>query len=137
VNVWLDDVRPTPPGWVLVQTVPAAKALLETGEVQQLSLDHDLGLCDQCWAEARAQAEAAEAEGRVFKLNLDFANKMAWNHGLASYASCIHNGTGYDLVCWMEETGTWPAEKPTVHSANPVGAARMRQVIEKEWRKRG
>jgi hypothetical protein len=26
----------------------------------------------------------------------------------ASMPNCSHFGTGYDLVCWMEETGHWP-----------------------------
>ena len=44
LKVYLDDER-TPPddGWVLVKTPAQAVALLETGEVSHLSLDHDLG----------------------------------------------------------------------------------------------
>lgn len=38
--------------------------------------------------------------------------------------------TGHHLVCWMAENGRWSAEKPTVHSANPVGAWTMRLVID-------
>jgi hypothetical protein len=37
VKVYLDDERPAPAGWV------RAIALLESGEVTELSLDHDLG----------------------------------------------------------------------------------------------
>jgi hypothetical protein len=44
---------------------------------------------------------------------------------------CEHVGTGYDLCLWMAETGHWPHEKPDVHSANPVGAKRMRGVIDR------
>ncbi len=40
--------------------------------------------------------------------------------------------TGYHLVLWMVENGRWPREKPMVHSANPVGAHVMRQMID-EW----
>lgn len=47
---------------------------------------------------------------------------------------CPHIGTGYDLVKWMAETECWPMTKPRVHSANPVGAAVMRQMIERHWR---
>jgi hypothetical protein len=43
--------------------------------------------------------------------------------------------TGYDLVKWMMETGHWPKRKPVVHSANPPGAAAMRQAIERHWRR--
>jgi hypothetical protein len=38
----LDD-RAAPEGWTHVRTAPAAIALLQTGRVVELSLDHDLG----------------------------------------------------------------------------------------------
>jgi len=42
-KVFLDDVRITPEGWVRVFWPDEAIALLKTGEVTHLSLDHDLG----------------------------------------------------------------------------------------------
>ncbi len=49
MKVWLDDRRPPYPDpgeWVWVRTPAEAIELLETGEVSELSLDHDLGLMD-------------------------------------------------------------------------------------------
>jgi hypothetical protein len=49
VRVWLDDRRPPhpkPDEWVWVRTPAEAIELLKTGEVSELSLDHDLGLLD-------------------------------------------------------------------------------------------
>jgi len=46
LRVWLDDLlddRGAPPGWVHVTTAHAAIALLDGGDVVELSLDHDLG----------------------------------------------------------------------------------------------
>jgi len=43
MRVYLDDERATPPGWVRVFWPNEAIALLETGQVDELSLDHDLG----------------------------------------------------------------------------------------------
>lgn len=44
MNVWLDDVRPMPPGFdVQVRTAAEAIALLQRGDVRLVSLDHDLG----------------------------------------------------------------------------------------------
>jgi hypothetical protein len=43
MRVYLDDERVTPPGWRRVYWPDEAIALLETGEVAELSLDHDLG----------------------------------------------------------------------------------------------
>ena len=84
MKLWLDDTRPAPDGWIWCQTVKAAKVLILGGEVEESSLDHDLGQ---------------------------------------------NQPTGYDLCKWMAQTGNWPKKKPNVHSANPVGAQRMRGVI--------
>jgi len=42
-------------------------------------------------------------------------------------------GTGYDVVCWIEEAVVTRGFQPpeiTIHSANPVGRARMSRGIE-------
>lgn len=43
MRVFLDDERATPAGWVRAYWPDEVIALLETGEVVELSLDHDLG----------------------------------------------------------------------------------------------
>ena len=43
MKVYLDDERPTPAGWSRVYWPEEAIALLETGNVSHISLDHDLG----------------------------------------------------------------------------------------------
>ncbi len=43
MRVFLDDERATPEGWVRVYWPDEAIALLETGTVTEISLDHDLG----------------------------------------------------------------------------------------------
>jgi hypothetical protein len=43
MRVFLDDERPCPDGWVRVHWPEEAISLLETGQVDELSLDHDLG----------------------------------------------------------------------------------------------
>jgi hypothetical protein len=121
VWLYLDDVRPVPDGWMLATNIEEAKAILLTGEVVAASLDHDLGACDACMG------------GRSWE-------EWVVNHGMqgdsiVAMPHCTHVGTGYDLVCWMEETGNWPKQKPVVHSANPVGRARMLQAIEKAFPK--
>jgi hypothetical protein len=42
IRVWLDDVRPAPPGWEWVKTAPDCIDLLNENQVTHLSLDHDL-----------------------------------------------------------------------------------------------
>lgn len=43
IKVYLDDERPTPEGWTRVYWPSEAIALLELGNVEIISLDHDLG----------------------------------------------------------------------------------------------
>lgn len=114
INLYLDDLRAVPDGWVLVKTIAAAKEQLKTGKVIKASLDHDLGACETCMA------------GRTVNQWLEATN---WEE----MPNCTHFGTGYDLVKWMEKTGHWPKEKPTVHSANPKGRKRMQEVIDRNW----
>lgn len=44
MKVFLDDLRPCPEGWTYVTTPETAIVLLRTGDVEMISLDHDLGL---------------------------------------------------------------------------------------------
>lgn len=43
VKVYLDDLRPTPEGWIGVRWPEEVIELLKTGNVSEISLDHDLG----------------------------------------------------------------------------------------------
>src|ERR1700757_1360100 len=43
MKVYLDDERQTPEGWHRVYTVPETIILLETRQVEELSVDNDLG----------------------------------------------------------------------------------------------
>lgn len=43
MKVFLDDKRPAPKGWVRTYLIDETIALLKTGKVNELSLDHDLG----------------------------------------------------------------------------------------------
>lgn len=65
MKLFVDDLRPCPDGWVLAKTATEAISVLITGEVRELSLDHDLGEPESevgsgyqvvCWLEERAHA---------------------------------------------------------------------------------
>lgn len=43
MKVFLDDERTAPPDWTRVRWPDEAIALLQTGQVTEISLDHDLG----------------------------------------------------------------------------------------------
>ena len=43
MNVYLDDMRAAPPGWLWAKNVREAQELLVTDQVDSIDLDHDLG----------------------------------------------------------------------------------------------
>ena len=47
MKIFLDDKRVPPEGWILVRWPEEAINLLRTGEVTEISLDHDLGNDDR------------------------------------------------------------------------------------------
>jgi hypothetical protein len=84
MKVYLDDERTTPEGWTRVYTAAQAIEMLQTGQVTEISLDHDLGDDDQ--------------------------------------------GTGYDVVLWIEKAVALDGFKPPfiqVHSANISARKKM------------
>ena len=44
MNLWLDDEREPPDGWIWAKTAEEAIEELRTGYVTEVSLDHDLGM---------------------------------------------------------------------------------------------
>jgi hypothetical protein len=82
--IYLDDERKCPEGWVLVRTAEEALHELAKGDVERISLDHDLG-------------------------------------------DPVKDGTW--LVNQMIRLKLWSNKTPMVHSMNPVGAQRMKELI--------
>ena len=88
MRVWLDDLREAPPGWVHARTPEQAIELLRTGEVTEISLDHDLGLWEGerevtgydviLWLECAVATEGLLPPGtiRVHSANASAASKM-------------------------------------------------------------
>ncbi|WP_250537423.1 cyclic-phosphate processing receiver domain-containing protein [Caballeronia sp. AZ10_KS36] len=84
MKVFLDDERAPPDGWVRVYWPAEAIALLESGQVDELSLDHDLGDDERgtgydviLWIEeAVALREFVPPKIRVHSANASAAAKM-------------------------------------------------------------
>lgn len=109
MKLWPDDIRNPIHhghyGWHWVRTAEEAIAWLkaEDIEIEEASLDHDL--------------TPEQMEGGI-------------------YGECRDDGqkSGYDVVRWLERNPErWPSGGVKVHSANPAGAARMQQVIERHY----
>lgn len=85
MKVYLDDRRmPPDDSWILVMTVENAIALLKTGEVTEISLDHDLGdlthVPEQTGYDVLTWIERAVYDGTMMKLpfiNIHTANPVA------------------------------------------------------------
>lgn len=104
MKLWLDDVRPAPPGWTWAKSAVRAIALLETGTVTEVSLDHDLG------QDGMTQTR----------------------DGLMVPASVQPAGCGYDVACWIEAAacdGGLSRIEARCHSANPVGRKRIEAAL--------
>ena len=118
IFLWLDDIRPAPRGFTHVKTIDEAKAIPRDWP------------CGVRQPRSRPWCVRRVLEGLTPDEWLEKSN-------YASMPNCPHFGTGYDLVCWMEETGHWPTVYwPTVHSANAAGRRRMEQAIERVQERR-
>jgi hypothetical protein len=106
MKLYVDARRPGHPGWTVVRTAEDAQRLLASGSVGTLSLDFNLGPCEDC---------------------------VRFNPESARLGRCTHMRSGYDLIHWMIDTGNWPESKPVVHSADPNGASQMRSLLEHHW----
>lgn len=106
MKVYLDDERIEPAGWERTRTAAQTIELLRSRTVTALSLDHDLGACKAC---------LANADDRI-------------------PTECHHNGNGYDVAVWLEEQiftdPTFPVPTLAVHSANPAGVRRIQQAFD-------
>jgi hypothetical protein len=65
MKVYLDDERPCPDGWILCRWPHEVIELLKTGQVEALSLDHDLGPSDATGYDVLVWLEEAVHNGFV------------------------------------------------------------------------
>ena len=108
--MYLDDERTEPDGWVRVKTPAQTIALLETGDVSHLSLDHDLG--------------DDEGIGTGYDVVL-------W---MEEQVFLSNRGNFYSAVGTPGQTPRTrfiPPESITVHSANVSARVKMEQGIKK------
>lgn len=111
MKIWHDDIRPAPDGWVWARTNARAIDLLLNGDVEEISLDHDLGLDHIEMPETYAELQQSDPE-------------QAHNIFLAGRSE----DSGFRLACWMVANDKIPL-KITIHSWNPAGAQNMANVF--------
>lgn len=106
MKLWIDDVRPTPDGFIGVRSVNEAKLMIEA--------------FDFTFAMTKELGNNREAENfRIEVIDID--------HDAGYYAK--DGGDYIKLLDWLEETGrNYPIR---IHSMNPVGVENMRRIIQK------
>lgn len=106
-RLWLDDQRTAPDDtWHRVWTAPRAIECLAKRAYVEASFDHDLGACKQCLAD---------------------------HDELDIPLECVHNGNGYQVLCWLEEQiatdPTFPIPTLHVHTGNAGARHKMEQAV--------
>jgi hypothetical protein len=104
MRLWLDDIRPAPDGW-----------------------EHAKTLAEACALVIAARARGVEWTDASLDHDLGFCDECA----LKCAHFCPHFGTGTVFVDWMAQQQSWPTNKPTLHTMNPVGRKRMQQTIDR------
>lgn len=107
MRLWHDDVRPAPAGWVWARTNAQAKEHLLTGQVREISMDHDLGYHDVVMPDDPKDPDAL-MEILVLR--------------------GVSEDTGLHLAHWMVENHRVPS-RIRIHSWNPDGAKNMAAVF--------
>jgi NAD+-processing family protein with receiver domain len=82
------------------------------------------------WARTADEAIAALKTGEVTFASLDHDLSIDDTLGTPKGEK-----TGYDVVCWMEESDVWPRDGVVVHSMNPAGRSRMQAVIDRHYKR--
>lgn len=107
MNIWLDDIRPAPEGYVWCHSVNEAKELIKS-----------------TMAEFRKNfAKSGKPDEALYVDIIDM------DHDLGDYAS--DGGDGIELLKWYEEItqGTGTYTRFHLHTMNPVGMQNMRAII--------
>lgn len=105
MRLWLDDIRPAPPGYIHAHSVAEAIRVIEQGGCTHASLDHDLG-------------DYAEDGGEGYDLVLWMAEHDSWpSEGIAIHsANPVGLGRMLGVIDrygpypegWTHTRGSWP-----------------------------
>ena len=87
---------------------------------------------DESWVRAYSYqeaveiVEAAEADGiEITEMSLD--HDLAYEHYIQD--NSFKEETGYTFIQWLRDNDKWPTEAIHIHTANPIGAQNMINVI--------
>ena len=124
MRLWLDDIRPSPEGYLWCNSVNEAKECV---------IDHEETL--KCLNEKYNKAIKGNLSNCVRQISeaiiFSTIELIDIDHDAGDYAS--DGGDYIKLLDWLEETGrNYPIH---IHSMNPVGVENMRRIIERNgWK---
>jgi hypothetical protein len=127
MKLWIDDVRPAPEGYIWCKSVYDAIGCIWTFEKAMFTLKWEYDTADMPIFSKHTMNRSALLEKmdeyRIELIDLD--------HDAGDFAC---NGGDYiKLLDWLEETGR--NHPIRIHSANAVGVANMRRIIERNgWK---
>ena len=126
MRLWIDDLRPAPApdGYVWCKSVNEAKDIIARAETRVAEIMEV--------ATNRLNALDLRAYQSILKMMDEYRIELIdVDHDLGDYA--VDGGDGVKLLDWLEETGrNYPIR---IHSANAVGVANMRRIIERNgWK---
>ena len=124
MKLWIDDVRPAPEGYVCFKSVNEAKSNIEAIEQER----------DAFVKKAQYQLNHHDLQGFISFLGMASRREIEVidiDHDAGDYSS--DGGDYIKLLDWLEETDrNYPIR---IHSANAVGVANMRRIIERNgWK---
>lgn len=114
MKLYLNDLRACPEGWTLARNIREAVRLVADNPIEEMSLDHDLGMvyCRSC---AFSDSDEPCFNGLGVKV--------------CDCTCHVEEPSGLDFLKWIHENNKWPDQKPKIHSGNTVGAMNMRNFI--------
>ena len=135
MKLWIDDVRPAPEGYVWCKSVSHAKILIENAEeaingaIETIHSYEDN--YERCTDEQKTHYKKDIKPLMLNRITDNTIELLDLDHDLGDYAK--FGGDGIRLLDWLEETCRNYSIR--IHSANPVGVANMRRIIERNgWK---
>lgn len=112
ILLFVDDIRPAPEGWQLARTVTEAIRILDTQDVEEVSLDHDIS----------HDVKVGDIH-RPYPCGETFEPVARFMAALAT----IEQLDGDNDIGLMQKDG--PIPKMFIHTANPAGAQKMADIL--------
>ena len=135
MKLWIDDVRPAPEGYVWVKSVTHAKIIINNAE------DAINGALETINSWESNYANSTEHQIEHYERSIHPVMKKRIEDNIIELLDIDHDAGDYakfggdyiKLLDWLEETGrNYPIR---IHSANPVGVANMRRIIQRNgWK---